>query len=112
MAVNVNFQEQDHASRSALHYAVLQADAKLVNLLVKNYADVKIQDGKQQNPLHLVCINGNLELFKILLDACYQAIQGVDFDQMTPLDYARKHNHTELVDYLRSTSHMLYNIEK
>lgn len=59
MAVNVNYQENS-TGMSALHYAVNQADTKLVNLLVKNYADVKAQDKKKQNPLHLVCIAGNL----------------------------------------------------
>ena len=43
MAVNVNYQEKK-TGYSALHYAVLKPDTKLVNLLVKNYADVKAQD--------------------------------------------------------------------
>ena len=40
MAVNVNYQEPQ-TGFSALHYAVKANDTKLVNLLVKNYADVK-----------------------------------------------------------------------
>ncbi len=40
MAVNVNYQESK-TGYSALHYAVLNKDTELVNLLVKNYADVK-----------------------------------------------------------------------
>ena len=40
MAVNVNFQEHG-TGYTALHYAVNHLDVKLVNLLVKNYADIK-----------------------------------------------------------------------
>ena len=84
----------------------------MVNLLVKNYADVRAQDVNKQNPLHLVCISGNLVIFKILLNACYVATDGVDIHKKTPLDYARSHNHKDLIDFLRSTSNLLYNIEK
>ena len=90
MAVNVNYQEK-RTGYSALHYAVLRADTKLVNLLVKNFADVKAQDEKKQNPLHLVCISGNLEIFKILLNACYCANEGIDVEGKTPLEYARQY---------------------
>ena len=92
MAVNVNYQEPK-TGYSALHYAVLANDSKMVNLLVKNYADVKAQDAKKQNPLHLVCISGNLEIFRCLLGACYSANEGVDLQKKTPLDYAREHRH-------------------
>ncbi len=40
MAVNVNYQEPK-TGYSALHYAVINKDTELANLLVKNYADVK-----------------------------------------------------------------------
>jgi len=38
-AVNVNYQDED--GKTALHYAVEANDSRLVNLLVKNYADVR-----------------------------------------------------------------------
>jgi len=111
MAVNVNYQEAQ-TGYSALHYAVQQGNTKLVNLLVKNYADIKAQDAKKQNPLHFACIAGNLEVFRILLGACYGAIEGVDQHKKTPVDYAKQNNHKELVDFLRSQTSMLYSIEK
>ena len=43
MAVNVNYQEPN-TLYSALHYAVMSNDKKLVNLLVKNYADIRAKD--------------------------------------------------------------------
>ena len=111
MAVNVNYQEPK-TGYSALHYAVLSKDTKLANLLVKNYADVKAQDCRKQNPLHLCCIQGNLEIFKLLLGACYSANEGVDLKSKTPLDYAKELQHKSLVEFLRSTTNMLYSIEK
>lgn len=86
-------------------------DTKLANLLVKNYADVKAQDRNKQSALHLVCIRGNLEMFKLLLDACYQANEGIDSQGRTPLEYAKKNNHTKIVEFTRKTTHMLYSIE-
>ena len=38
-AVNVNYQNSE--GKTALHYAVEIGDCRLVNLLVKNYADVR-----------------------------------------------------------------------
>ena len=111
LAVNVNYQEPK-TGYSALHYAVLKGDTKLVNLLVKNYSDVKAQDANKQNPLHLVCIAGNLEIFRILLGACYGANEGVDAHGKTPLDYAKDKKHKEIIEFLRSTTNMLYSIEK
>ena len=46
MAVNVNYQESG-TGKSALHYAVEKKNSKLVNLLVKNYADVRAQDAQK-----------------------------------------------------------------
>ena len=72
LAVNVNYQEQGlHklGGRSALHYAVITNNRQLVNLLIKNYADVLIKDLHDQTPMHLLCMKsqgsiGNLEIFK------------------------------------------------
>ena len=69
-AVNVNYQE-GKTGYSALHYAVKNNDKKMLNLLVKNYADIKVQDANLQNPLHLACIHGYVELFKDLINASY-----------------------------------------
>ena len=66
-------------------------DTKMVNLLVKNYADVKAQDANNQNPLHLVCISGNLDIFRSLLGACYSANEGIDKQKKTPPDYAKEY---------------------
>jgi ankyrin repeat protein len=85
-AVNVNY--QDSKGTSALHIACELQDEKLVNLLVKNFADVRCQNSKLQSPLHLVCANGNLPIFKLLVDTCYQALSCLDEQGKAPIDYA------------------------
>ena len=108
--MNVNFQEGG-SGYSALHYAVLNNDKRLANLLVKNYVDVRVQDANLQNPVHLACIKGNVELFKELINACYQAKESIDKHRKTPLDYARDNGNIEMIDYVKKTTNMLFNIE-
>lgn len=50
-------------------------------------------------------------MFKLLLDACYQANEGIDCHGKTPLEYAKKYNHMKIVEFTRKTTHMLYSIE-
>ncbi len=110
-AVNVNFQEGG-TGYSALHYAVLNNDKRLANLLVKNYVDVRVQDSNLQNPVHLACIKGNAELFKELINACYQSKESIDKYKKTPLDYARENGNIEMIEYAKKTTNMLFNIEQ
>ena len=109
-AVNVNYQEQKKGY-AALHYAVEANDKKMANLLVKNYADVKVQDANQQTPLHIACIRGHTEIFKMLFDACYQAKESVDKDNKTPLDYAKEFERKDIIEFARNTTHLLYSID-
>ena len=111
LAVNVNYQEQK-CGYAALHYAVEANDRKLANLLVKNYADVKVQDADLQTPLHIACIKGHTEIFKMLFDACYQAKESVDRFNKTPLDYANQLERKDIIAFARSTTHLLYNIDQ
>ena len=111
LAVNVNYQEQK-CGYTALHYAVEANDRKLANLLVKNYADVKVQDADLQTPLHIACIKGHTEIFKMLFDACYQAKESVDRFNKTPLDYANQLERKDIIAFARSTTHLLYNIDQ
>lgn len=107
----MNFQEGG-TGYSALHYAVLNNDKRLTNLLIKNYVDVRVQDANLQNPVHLACIRGNTELFKELINACYQAKESIDRFKKTPLDYAREKGNVEMIEYVKKTTNMLFNIEQ
>jgi hypothetical protein len=37
--------------------------------------------------MHLACIKGDLEIFKLLVDSCSLANEQVDVYNMTPLEY-------------------------
>lgn len=62
--------------------------------------------------MHLACINNTAEIFKELITANYQAKEGVDRSKKTPLDYAREKGHVEIIDYVKKTTSMLFNIEE
>jgi ankyrin repeat protein len=80
--------------------------------LIKNFVDIKVQDANLQNPMHLACIGGNTELFKELTTACYKATESVDKMKKTPLDYARDNGNIEMIDFVKKTTNMLFNIEQ
>ena len=109
-AVNVNYQEPENkGGRSALHYAVTVDNRQLVNLLIKNYADVLVKDSEGRTPMHLVCQeSGNIDIFTMLLDSCYDAKDSLDTKKKTPMDYAEKAGFTNIIEYCKSVTHVLF----
>ena len=59
---SLNYQEPQ-TGYTALHYAVKQGKHELVNLLLANHADVRVQDSRGQTPLHIACWKGDLEAY-------------------------------------------------
>jgi ankyrin repeat protein len=51
---------------TSLHYAVLNRNLAMVNLLLANNIDVMLQDAKGQTAMHLSCINGSLPCYSAL----------------------------------------------
>ena len=47
----------------------------------------------------------------MLFDACYQAKESVDKYNKTPLDYAKEFDRKDIIEFARSTTHLLYNID-
>ena len=99
----MNYQEpKSKGGRSLLHYAVMADNRQLVNLLVKNYADVLVKDTGHCTPMHYVCsekgnTNVSLEIFKILLGKSYEAKDARDLNKRTPMDYAEEAGNTAIV---------------
>ena len=83
-----------------------------MNLLIKNFVDVRVQDINLQNPVHLACQMSNTEMFKELIGACYQASESIDKFEKTPLDYAREKGNVEMLDYVKKSTNLLFNIEQ
>ena len=48
----------------------------------------------------------------MLFDACYQAKEGVDKYNKTPLDYAKEYDRKDILEFARHTTHLLYNIDQ
>lgn len=44
----------------------------------------------------------------MLIDACYHATDCIDEDGHAPLEYAEKHGHTKLVEYMKSMTNILF----
>lgn len=76
--------------------------------MVKNNADVNVQDEQGRCPLHLACLDGLLECFQVLIDYGYKALDCVDKKGKTPLDYAKENNHDCLYQYARQISDLLF----
>ena len=70
LARNPNINEFDKNGYTALHYAILNDNLEVVNLLIANRADVNIlTDQHKQTALHLAGgANANLDIIRILLD--------------------------------------------
>jgi ankyrin repeat protein len=86
---------QGKNDRSALHYAAMYRDVKLVKILIKSGATIDLQDTDGQTPLWIAAANGDVAVVKILIKSgakyidCCKAMS--DQDQavlQTIADYA------------------------
>ena len=80
-----------------------------MNLLLQNFADVRLQDSKKQNPLHLACLRGDLDIYKILVGACPAANNELDIDGKTPLDLAFQNKHDIIIEHDKNFTINLFN---
>ncbi len=86
-------------SQTALINAACRGDASLVRLLVKHGAELNHTAKYQLTALMLVVINGHIEVVRILAEAgANTELTGSKghFDD-TPLEYAIKHGHAEII---------------
>lgn len=56
-----------------MHFAVLQENIQLVELLLSKNASALIQDTRGRNPLHLACEKGMQNIFSSIVSAQYHA---------------------------------------
>ena len=55
---------QDPAGEGALHTAALRGDIAMVTALLKQGADINLQDKEGVAPLHMVCISWPIQLIE------------------------------------------------
>uniref|UniRef100_A0A6C0ED74 Uncharacterized protein n=1 Tax=viral metagenome TaxID=1070528 RepID=A0A6C0ED74_9ZZZZ len=93
--------KKDDFGRTALFYAIKYNNLEIVKILVKNGAETTIIDNNGDSYLALACHNGNTEIVKILLEnGASSVINEADIGGLTPLLYATKRKHFDIIKLL------------
>jgi hypothetical protein len=63
--------------------------------------------------MHLICKkgspgSGNLDIFKIILEQCYDAKDSLDCYDNSPMDYAAEAQFVHLIEYSKSVTNVLF----
>ena len=58
----------DEYGSTPLHCAVTHSDAKVVKALLDAGADLRAKDNEDRTPIHLACIEGNIDTVLVLLE--------------------------------------------
>ena len=100
MGAKVNHKSGRHNS-TALHVAAYRCDnAEIINLLIRNGAEIDIKNDQSETPLMLASENGNIKAMKVLID------NGANVNARsrvygTPVDYAKRSNAINAIDFLK-----------
>lgn len=87
---------------TALHWASYKGHFELIRLLIYSGADLRKPDYFGSSPLHLACLSGNVSCVKILSQKSKVELDPRDKNGKTPLQLARGHHHTDIVEILES----------
>ncbi|XP_033118522.1 ankyrin repeat domain-containing protein 12-like [Anneissia japonica] len=91
--------KRNERGETPLHLAAIRGDAEMTKSLIKQGAEVNVQDFAAWTPLHEACNHGSYEVAKVLLKAgAYVNTQGLEDD--TPLHDAAINGHVKLVELL------------
>ncbi|GFS99414.1 hypothetical protein NPIL_346171 [Nephila pilipes] len=84
---------------TSLHIAADNGCLEVVNLLLKNGADINAKNDKQATALHLASLNGHVDVVKTLIMIGAE-INARSRDGGTPLHNAVEHGHEKIVEIL------------
>ncbi|XP_071957304.1 uncharacterized protein [Antedon mediterranea] len=91
--------KRNERGETPLHLAAIKGDVEMTKTLIKQGAEVNVQDFAKWTPLHEACNHGSYEVAKVLLKAgAYVNTQGLEDD--TPLHDAAINGHVKLVELL------------
>lgn len=87
---------------TALHWAAYKGHPELIRLLMYSGVDLQKPDYFGSTPLHLACLSGNVSCVKILCEKSKIELGPRDKNGKTPLQLAKSHRHSEVVDILEN----------
>ena len=99
---NVNLVGEQH-NWTALHVAAAFSNANVVELLLKNGADIKAKNDKGRTPFLVACCYGNVMAMRVLWEHREQYLsmaEEVDNNMWTALHIASSHGRAETVEWL------------
>merc|ERR1711962_1358008 len=94
-----NSNTKDEKGVTLLHHAILKDMDDIVDLLLKNSADVSIRDKHGRNALLLAAYRGNHQVMECLIRAGID-INAQDWNGSTPLHWAANEGTIDTVHYL------------
>ena len=97
----VDLDRQVSRNYTALHFAVQEEHANVVQMLIDAGADLETKNDDGCSPLHLASLSGELTTVKMLVKAGAD-VRATDAERRTCLMFAAYHGHTDTVRYLVS----------
>ena len=97
----VDLNHQDSWRNTALHFAVHEKDADMVQMLIDAGADIETRNDAGQSPAHMASLSGALTTVKMLVEAGAD-VRAADDNLDTCLILAAYDGHTDIVRYLVS----------
>ncbi len=94
-----NPNQLDEHSRTGLHYAAMNGNLEIIEILIKANAKLNVPDRLGDTPLHLAADQSQTEAAKLLLDAG-AAVDPQNREGITPLMIAANRGDYELVEAL------------
>jgi len=73
----------------------------IVDILIKNKADIKIQDRKNNLPMHIACYLESAEIIKSLINVDKSNLNTLNIYGDTPLEIAEKLSKDEIIRILK-----------
>ncbi|CAD8111527.1 unnamed protein product [Paramecium sonneborni] len=105
--LKANLNVQDVNLNTALHIAVKNENIQLVQALIYKQINIEIENSEKMTSLILASYHGNIEIFKILIDAGAQ-INHQDMYGNMPLHYACKFNRKEIIKIILNLSNVIF----
>ena len=98
----VHSKDDDHSNRALMHHAAANGRCEVIELLLAKGADIEIQDRVGSTPLHIAAACGETRVVEQLLQNGANRNARTKLGRYAPRDLARKYDHPEVVDILRS----------